>query len=84
MVKIFSDFRIIALKKDPEPGVFLKAQKPINWKPSDINTIELYSIILDKRTNSIPKKMPFLRLFKIRFITYIHDLIRKLSSILNR
>ena len=80
--KIFSDFKIISLKKDSEPGILLKAQKPLNWKPADLNTMELYSIVLNKRINYIPEKMPLLRRFKFRVIIYIHDLIRKLASII--
>ncbi len=49
--KIFKDFEIIKLQKDPEaPGVFLKARKPFNYSPINLNKIGLYSILLGRRT----------------------------------
>jgi SAM-dependent methyltransferase len=52
--KIFGDFEIIALEKNWEvPGVFLKARKPTNWSPNDLSQIELYSIVLGRRTREI-------------------------------
>jgi SAM-dependent methyltransferase len=64
MQKIFSDFEILKLIKDHEaPGVFLKAKKPFNYSPNDLQDIALYSMILGRRTTSIPKlqEMPFSR-----------------------
>jgi len=56
MKKIYSDFEIITLRRDHEaPGVFLKARKPHNWKPNDLQEIDLYSIVLGKRTKTIPE-----------------------------
>jgi hypothetical protein len=50
MIKIFKDFKIIRLESDWEvPGVFLKARKPINWRPINLNDIALYSIVLGRR-----------------------------------
>jgi SAM-dependent methyltransferase len=50
MVKIFGDFEIIKLARDHEaPGVFLKARKPASWRPVDLSSIELYSIVLGRR-----------------------------------
>lgn len=52
--KIFSDFKIISLKKDKNaPGVFLKAQKNRTSGTKDLSSIELYSMILGKRINRI-------------------------------
>ncbi|WP_206204533.1 class I SAM-dependent methyltransferase [Thermococcus sp. 21S7] len=68
MKRIFADFEIIELKNDPEaPGVFLKARKPKRWKPVDLSNIQLYSIILGKRTNRIVsvEDMPILRKIKL-------------------
>lgn len=68
MHKIFSDFEIQALEKDPlAPGVFLKARKPANYKPNNLQSITLYSMILGKRTTSIPEitDMPLLRRLKL-------------------
>ncbi|MFZ8838115.1 MAG: methyltransferase type 11 [Pyrobaculum sp.] len=54
MEKIFGDFEIIALEKDYEvPGVFLKARKPTSWSPNDLSQIELYSMVLGRRTREI-------------------------------
>ncbi|BDR91654.1 methyltransferase domain-containing protein [Vulcanisaeta souniana] len=64
MARIFRDFEIITLMRDPmEPGVFLKARKPMNWRPADLFNIELYSMILGRRTRDIPSldDMPILR-----------------------
>jgi len=65
---IFSDFLIEVLEKDPHaPGVFVKAFKPDHAKPSDLGSIDLYSMILGKRTMSIPEitDMPYPRRLKI-------------------
>ncbi|ACP37770.1 Methyltransferase type 11 [Sulfolobus islandicus M.14.25] len=67
MAKIFSDFEIIKLIKDPsEPGVFLKARKPNYFNLIDLSNMALYSIILDKRTREIPNRWPLARKLKIR------------------
>ncbi|WP_246253002.1 class I SAM-dependent methyltransferase [Acidianus brierleyi] len=59
MEKIFSDFEIIKLTKDPlKPGVFLKARKPLNFKLIDLSYIALYSMITNERTRQIPDKLP--------------------------
>jgi SAM-dependent methyltransferase len=56
MIAIFKDFKIYKLKGDPEaPGVFIIAQKPLRWTPAELKEIELYSMILGKRTREIPK-----------------------------
>jgi SAM-dependent methyltransferase len=53
--RIFSDFEIIALQSDPDsPGVFLKARKIATSTYADLSTIDLYSMILGKRTLEIP------------------------------
>ncbi len=64
MARIFRDFEIITLKRDPEaPGVFLKARKPMSWRPVDLSDVELYSMVLGKRTRDVPSldDMPVLR-----------------------
>ncbi len=69
MEKIFGDFEIIALEKDWEaPGVFLKARKPTNWSPNDLSQIELYSMVLGRRTREIVgmDKAPLARKLGIR------------------
>jgi len=55
MKTIFSDFEIKCLRKDHmDPGVFLKARKPLDWTPTNLDNTALYSIILGKRTKEIP------------------------------
>ncbi len=69
MEKIFGDFEIIALEKNWEaPGVFLKARKPTNWSPNDLSQIELYSMVLGRRTREIVgmDKAPLARRLGIR------------------
>lgn len=65
--RIFNDFEIIKLVKDPfEPGVFLKARKPIYFKMTDLSYIALYSIITRKRTREIPNKLSPFRSIQVR------------------
>jgi len=74
IIKIFRDFEIIKLEPDWEaPGVFLKARKPFNWKPIDLNDIALYSIIISKRTRKIIylTDMPFIRRILVRLYNMI-------------
>jgi len=63
--KIFSDFEIMILEKDTEPGILLKARKPLDFKPNDLNSISLYSIVENKRVSYIPKKLTIIRKFSI-------------------
>jgi len=69
MEKIFGDFEIIALEKDRQArGVFLKARKPTNWSPNDLSQIELYSIVVGRRTKELISmdKAPLARRLGIR------------------
>jgi SAM-dependent methyltransferase len=67
MQKIFSDFDIIKLEKDPwAPGVFLKARKPTEFKLNDLSNIELYSMALGKRTRDIVDRIPSPRKLRIK------------------
>ena len=53
---IFPDFVIEVLKQDPtprEPGVFLKARKPLVFNEWDARDYELYSILKRRRVRSI-------------------------------
>jgi SAM-dependent methyltransferase len=46
MSDIFSDFVIENLRPDPqEPGVFLKARKPLHYVPADLSGILLHSMV---------------------------------------
>jgi len=54
IARIFRDFEIIRLETDWEaPGVFLKARKPMNWRPVDLSGIALYSVILGRRVREL-------------------------------
>jgi len=84
MHKIFSDFKILVLEKDPlAPGVFLKARKPANYKPNNLQDIALYSMILGKRTISIPEiqDIPFLRRLKLLINKAIEIVKSKIWSV---
>lgn len=54
MKKIFSDCEVLSLKQDSrEPGVFLKAKKPMDYQETDLENIELYNIVSGKRQKKI-------------------------------
>lgn len=87
MKKIFLDFEIIGIQKDPgSPSVFLKARKLGDLRSVQTSDISLYSVILGKRTMKTPKfrDMPIPR--KIRFkITMIgsrpfHFVLRRFGA----
>ncbi len=78
--RIFSDFKIISLRKDTEPGILLKAQKPKNWKPKDLSKISLYSMLLGKRTRSIPNRFVLSRLLKVRIKVLLTNILNLFFS----
>jgi len=54
----------LRLQSDHEaPGVFLKAIKPEQYLQLELSSIELYSMIIGRKTKSIPdiENMPMLR-----------------------
>jgi hypothetical protein len=54
MVRVFRDFEIIKLERVwEEPSVFLKAKKPLDWRPADLSGIALYSVIPGKRIKEL-------------------------------
>jgi hypothetical protein len=54
MVEIFSDFIIDVVAPDPEePGVFLKARKPVDYVPNDLSGYQLYSMVTQNRARSV-------------------------------
>jgi SAM-dependent methyltransferase len=68
MKRIFGDFEIIRLARDREaPEVFMKARKPFDYHPKDLQSVALYSMILGRRTTSIPspQEMPLSRKAKL-------------------
>ena len=80
MKKIFSDFDILRLEKDVEPGVFLKAQRPPKWIPKDLSKVKLYSILLNKQVDFIPEKLPVLRAFRIKLKIFVITVGSKVLS----
>ena len=78
MEKIFADFDIVRLEQDKEaPGVFLKARKPAGWRSTDLSNLALYSMVLGRRTITIPTidQMPFGRRFKFTVETVVMPII---------
>lgn len=54
---LFSDLRILELMDDPlSPGVFVKAQKPIEFKECDVSQVALHSMITNRRCLSVSEK----------------------------
>ena len=85
MKKIFSDFEITTLKRDHTyPGVFLKAIKPLNYKPCNLEEIDLYSMILGKKTRFIPEvnEMPVSRKFKLLVRKALDSVTSKMRNVL--
>jgi len=85
MIRIFKDFEIIKLETDWEaPGVLLRARKPINWRPIDLNNIELYSIVLGKRVRNLVNlnEAPLMR--RLMFMFYESKLKHLLPNVVVR
>jgi len=83
MKKIFEDFEIIKLESDIEtPGVFLKAKKPNSYsKQADLSNINLYSMVLGKRTQKIVTNFSFSRKCKISFHNLLHTIKNRIAKI---
>jgi len=84
MKKIFEDFEIIELESDLEaPGVFLKAKKPSSYsKQVDLSNINLYSMVLGKRTQKIVTNFSFIRKCKISFHNLLHTIKNRIVKLL--
>jgi SAM-dependent methyltransferase len=75
--KIFADFNIMKLLKDPElPGVLLKAQKPLSYESIDISDYYLYSMLTGNRISDIPTRFRINR--RIRLL--LQEKIRRLAQ----
>lgn len=54
MTTIFSDFKILAIEKDPNsPGIFIMAQKPKYFIENDLSNLKLYSVVKFRRTDNV-------------------------------
>lgn len=52
--RIFADMTIHALSSDPEcPGIFLKAERPVDFVEQPLDSIQIYSILKSKRCDSV-------------------------------
>jgi SAM-dependent methyltransferase len=50
MRRILVDFTDVVIEEDDlAPGVFVKARKPANWKPTDVNDVALHSVVTSGR-----------------------------------
>lgn len=86
MVKIFSDFKIVCLKRDPSmPGVFIKARKPEDWRPIKLSDIALYSMILGKRMTKCPNinDMPIYQKAMLHLILIIRYMGSQIITLLS-
>lgn len=61
MRRIFADFDAVLVQRDPEePGVFVKAQKPIHPRPAvALDAIELFSVIDRRRVHEPTRGVDF-------------------------
>ena len=84
MKRIFADFQIVKLQKDPgAPGLCMKARKPFDFKPVDLSQMELYSVILGRRSKNIPEitDMPFMRKTKLKISAFLEKIRAKIGSV---
>ena len=55
----------------------MKAKKPFDYTPNDLQGVELYSMILNKRTASIPSLREMSLLRKAKLLT--HKVINRIA-----
>ena len=72
MACIFCDFEIVTLVPDMfEPGVFVQARKPVSWKPADLSSLEVYSMVqpvFSGKTSNVPNNQKLVsRVFRKLF-----------------
>ncbi|MDE2020265.1 MAG: methyltransferase domain-containing protein [Patescibacteria group bacterium] len=89
MRRIFSDCSILALAKDPiAPGVFIKVQKPLNFKENDLSNIELYSMVHQRRIRNLDpeKEKRFLSKYnrRKRIVAMKDAFDRKVATLLHK
>lgn len=81
MKYIFSDFEILNLESEvKDPGVFIKAKKPKNFKEKDLSDYCLFSIVSGKKEKEILNKHKYnLIFFKIIIKERIKIFLKKLA-----
>lgn len=80
MRRIFADFDVDLVEPDPDhPGVFVKARKPADWSPADLEALALYSVIERRRTLAPTRAR--VALFKVRYTagTKSFELARRMT-----
>jgi SAM-dependent methyltransferase len=71
---VFSDLSIKAVERDPiSPGVFVKAVKPVGFSESNLDEVDLYSIVVNRRCADVTD-------FEILVRRWRHKLRRLLFS----
>jgi hypothetical protein len=56
--EIFSDLEILVLERDDKinPGVLIKAKKPLTFSPRNLENVFLYSVISCSKASRVPRK----------------------------
>jgi SAM-dependent methyltransferase len=49
MRRIFADMELVVERDEGEPGVFVRAQKPVTWTAQPLEEIALFSVIVGRR-----------------------------------
>lgn len=73
--EIFSDLEILVLARDDKtnPGVLIKAKKPLTFSPKNLENVFLYSVISCRRESRVPK-MSIKRKIQIQSISKLFSL----------
>ncbi|OWP57216.1 MAG: hypothetical protein B2I17_02155 [Thermoplasmatales archaeon B_DKE] len=74
--RIFNDIQILKLEKDKEPGVLLKAKKPVDFSEVDTSTLKLFSVL----TNKFELNAPPNPILSIRVKEQIKSLFNKVET----
>jgi SAM-dependent methyltransferase len=72
---ILADFSIDTVEPDPAvPGVFALATKPLDWRPQDLEGVELYSVVVRRRAREITERQ------RLAFMAFyrVHQAYRRL------
>lgn len=75
---IFSDMEVEDLQLDPsDPGLFIKARKPVNFVERDLSQHQLYSILRQKKKREATDLDIVLFEIRYRFVRLLMDLLPK-------